>query len=207
MLLGKNAGTATTDEAQVLMAYEHMEGQLRRDLSRPNEHTTVESLIEELNTLKHIWFDIYSNNYTGQNQRPANNRQEPDLYGRQRQSTARPQRVGPPAGVSYRRNEYPTSSYYSNYPYRPSIPNSTFRYANRTWQGSYQPSRPNRYPNMNQNYANPSRIDNTNRCPLQITAGDPKNLMNSLTIANPSNGANRTNNQQNRPWLNRPYNQ
>lgn len=88
VLLGRNAGTATTDVAQILMAYEHMEGQLRRDLSRPTEHTTIESLIEEVNTLKHVWFDIYGSN-NNNNRVGTQPRSNNDFTGRWNQASMR----------------------------------------------------------------------------------------------------------------------
>ena len=56
------------------MAHEYMEGQLRRDLSQSNEHTTVESLIEELSTLKDVWFDVYSSSNLEIRTQPVSNR-------------------------------------------------------------------------------------------------------------------------------------
>ncbi len=61
VLNAKNAGMATTEAAQVRLAYEHMDGELRRDLPRPTEGSTVAGLLEELRHQKDIWFDIYSN--------------------------------------------------------------------------------------------------------------------------------------------------
>lgn len=54
VLNSKNAGIATTDAAQVLLAYEHIDGELRRDLPRPTEASTVSSLLEELRHQKDI---------------------------------------------------------------------------------------------------------------------------------------------------------
>lgn len=59
VLNSKNAGIATTEAAQVLLAYEHIDGELRRDLPRPTEASTVSSLLDELRHQKDIWFDIY----------------------------------------------------------------------------------------------------------------------------------------------------
>lgn len=64
VLNSKNAGIATTEAAQVLLAYEHMDSQLRRDLPRPTALSTVADLMEELRHQKDIWFDIYSNKDT-----------------------------------------------------------------------------------------------------------------------------------------------
>lgn len=54
VLNSKNAGTATTEAAQVLLAYEHMDGNLRRDLPRPTITSTVASSMEELRHQKDI---------------------------------------------------------------------------------------------------------------------------------------------------------
>ena len=60
VLNGKNSGIATSEASQVLLAYEHIDGQLRRDLTRPTPTSTVASMIQELRLQKDIWFDIYS---------------------------------------------------------------------------------------------------------------------------------------------------
>lgn len=76
VLHGKNAGIATTDHAQVLLAYEHFNGELRLHLPVPTEQSTVASLIEVLNIQKNIWFNIYSRTPapTRQNQPVQSNR-------------------------------------------------------------------------------------------------------------------------------------
>ena len=75
VLLGRNAGIATTEAAQVIIAYEHMDPQLRQHLALPNERSTVETFIRELNIRKYIWFDMYTNNNNrvGTPSRAANN--------------------------------------------------------------------------------------------------------------------------------------
>lgn len=59
VLHAKNAGIATTEAAQVLLAYEHMDGELRRDLPRPQDNSTIPGMLEELRHQKDIWFAIY----------------------------------------------------------------------------------------------------------------------------------------------------
>ena len=55
----KNAGLATTESRQVLLAYEHMDGELRRDMPISSESSTVASFIADLRRKKDIWFNIY----------------------------------------------------------------------------------------------------------------------------------------------------
>ena len=59
---GRNAGIATTDYAQVLLAYEHLDSELRLTLTEPTPQTTVAKFIEQLNSKKHTWFEIYGRN-------------------------------------------------------------------------------------------------------------------------------------------------
>lgn len=63
VLNSKNAGIATTDATQVLLAYEHIDGELRRDPPRPTPASTIAALMEELRHQKDIWFDIYAKGY------------------------------------------------------------------------------------------------------------------------------------------------
>ena len=59
VLDAKNAGIAPEEPTQVLLAYEHIDGELRR-LARSTDSSTVASLLEELRHQKDIWSDIYS---------------------------------------------------------------------------------------------------------------------------------------------------
>ena len=59
ILNGKNSRIATTEEAQVILVYEYIEGELCRDLSLPKVSSTVVGLLTELRNLKDIQFDIY----------------------------------------------------------------------------------------------------------------------------------------------------
>ena len=65
MVHGRNAGTATTDHAQVLMAYQHMDGALRMSLPLVNEQTTMASFIKHLTVQKFNWFDVYAPKFDG----------------------------------------------------------------------------------------------------------------------------------------------
>ena len=55
----KSAGINDTKYARILLAYEHIDGALRRDLPRPIKQSTVSELLKELRHQKNIWFDIY----------------------------------------------------------------------------------------------------------------------------------------------------
>ena len=65
MLNGKNSGIATNDHAQVMLAYEHLDPHLRRDLQEPTEATTMAQLTSAMTSKKNLWFDLYrsSSNY------------------------------------------------------------------------------------------------------------------------------------------------
>ena len=56
---GKNAGLATTEYAQVMMAYQHMDGALRMTLPPVTSNTTMPAFIEHINVQKSNWFDVY----------------------------------------------------------------------------------------------------------------------------------------------------
>ena len=56
----KNADLATTEAGQVLLAYEHMDGELRRDIPMPSDAAMVASFISDLRRRKDIWYDVYS---------------------------------------------------------------------------------------------------------------------------------------------------
>ncbi len=68
---GRNAGITTTDYAQVLLAYKHLDSELRLTLTEPTLQTTVAQFIEQLNSRKHAWFEIYRRNrgYTAMHER------------------------------------------------------------------------------------------------------------------------------------------
>ena len=78
---GRNAGIAPTDHAQVLLAYEHLDSKLRLTLTEPTPYTTVAQFIEQLNSRKHAWFNIYGRNrgYTVMHERDR------DQFGGNRQ--------------------------------------------------------------------------------------------------------------------------
>lgn len=59
ILNGKNAGTATTEAAQVMMAYNHMDVQLRVLLAQPTADATISSFLKYVQAAKPNWFDLY----------------------------------------------------------------------------------------------------------------------------------------------------
>ncbi len=79
ILHGQNSTMATTDYQQVMLVYEHMDAELRRDLPHPNPQSTIAGLIEVLNEEKNIWFDLYSSQNT-----TANSSQSYQQQGRNR---------------------------------------------------------------------------------------------------------------------------
>lgn len=56
---GKNAGTATTETAQVMMAYNHLDVQLRILLPQPALNTTLSEFMVYVQKAKANWFDLY----------------------------------------------------------------------------------------------------------------------------------------------------
>ena len=56
----KNAGLAIIEASQVLLAYEHMDGELRRDLPKSFDASIIAAFISDLRLQKDIWYDIYS---------------------------------------------------------------------------------------------------------------------------------------------------
>ncbi len=178
VLNSKNAGIATTEAAQVLLAYEHIDGELRRDLPRPTEASTVSSLLEELRHQKDIWFDIYGKGYesrplaTSQNQ----NQNRQDRSKQQGQYGNNPFRPAfnsqrPYGNFSYGGNGFgnyggPARPYFGNpNPYgRPFVPYGA--------GGNYQ-NNVNTNPQQNQNQQQPQRPQVPGgRQPLQITSGN-----------------------------------
>ena len=65
---GKNAGTAVTEYAQVLTAYEHMDPELRVMLPMPTDATTVNDFINQVSLQKTNWFDLYKTYGSSQGQ-------------------------------------------------------------------------------------------------------------------------------------------
>lgn len=138
VLNSKNAGIAATEASQVLLAYEHIDGELRRDLSIPTEVSTVAGLLEELRRRKDIWYDIYSKGYEARPQASAHRNDK----GKQGQYT-NPFRAQNPFLPSNGFGGYGGSSMpYSNtnpYGNRPFVPYGNYRSNNNTQQPSQQP--------------------------------------------------------------------
>ncbi|KAI0999497.1 hypothetical protein K3495_g8698 [Podosphaera aphanis] len=59
VVIGKNTGTVTTEYAQVLTAYKHIDAPLRLPLQKPTISTTLTEFITNITDVKDIWFDIY----------------------------------------------------------------------------------------------------------------------------------------------------
>ena len=76
VLNSKNAGIADTEAAQVLLAYEHLDGELRQNLPRLTPTSTVSDLLDELRHQKDIWFDIYGKHETRSLIPPSNQKQQ-----------------------------------------------------------------------------------------------------------------------------------
>ena len=56
---GKSAGLAATENAQVLMAYEHMDAELRVLLPPPTRYTSMATLLQQVQAQKNNWFDLF----------------------------------------------------------------------------------------------------------------------------------------------------
>ena len=101
VLNGKNSRIATTEESQVMLAYEHMEGELRRDLSLPKASSTVAGLLTELRNLKDLWFDIYEHTKTSDNRRDNKQGGNAGQYAANTNPFRR-QATGNPGAAAYR---------------------------------------------------------------------------------------------------------
>ena len=166
VLNGKNAGIASTEQAQVLLAYEHIDGQLRRDLPRPTDSSTVANLLEELRHQKDIWFDIYGQAPTSSSSTRHDNK------GKQPQG----QYINLPPRNAQNNPFRPGGNGYQGYggPYRPYSASSD-PYGSRPFV-PYGNDNSNRYGNDNnnrqQNPPPPRPQLGTSRQPLQITSGN-----------------------------------
>ena len=60
ILNSKNTSIGNTEATQVLIALNHIDAVLRRDLKEPNESSTVANLLKELRYRKDIWFDRFA---------------------------------------------------------------------------------------------------------------------------------------------------
>ncbi|KAI6251518.1 hypothetical protein HI914_00911 [Erysiphe necator] len=59
IVLGRHAGTATTEYTQILTAYHHIDVALRVSLSKPTKNTTLSNFMANVTETKEIWFDLY----------------------------------------------------------------------------------------------------------------------------------------------------
>jgi hypothetical protein len=55
----QNAGTALTEYAQMLTAYQHLDAALRVTITAPTEATRMTEFIKQLTAAKSVWFDLY----------------------------------------------------------------------------------------------------------------------------------------------------
>ena len=159
----RNAGLATSEYARVLCAYEHMDGELRRDLPTPSERSTVSELIRVVNKRRHVWSDIY-----GKSERPR------PFTGQQSRF---PTRV--PFNAPYRPNGQPQGG-----PQPYGMPGSYPRYPpfnqsgqfNRPWNNQGTPSRlPQRIVSYLQpGHRSKSPQETTNGILLPSGRGDPR---------------------------------
>ena len=82
---GRNAGTATTEAAQVMMAFNHMDVRLRTLLpQRPSTSSTIADFLRQCQEVKHDWFDMYA----PQQPRRLNDYGKPQRGGRNMPSTS-----------------------------------------------------------------------------------------------------------------------
>ena len=114
----RNAGLATTEAGQVLLAYEHMDGELRRDMAMPSDVSTIASFISDLRRKKDIWYDIYGK------QNDSRNADKGKQTGQYNNNPFRPNfasNSNPFRGFGYGR---PSMPYYDSNPYgnRPFVP-------------------------------------------------------------------------------------
>ncbi|RKF64626.1 hypothetical protein OnM2_017071 [Erysiphe neolycopersici] len=59
IVLGRHAGTATTEHTQILTAYHYKDAALRVSLSKPTNSTTLTNFMANITETKEIWFDLY----------------------------------------------------------------------------------------------------------------------------------------------------
>ena len=204
VLNGKNAGIAATEQAQVLLAYEHIDGQLRRDLPRPTDTSTIASLLEELRFQKDIWFDIY-----GQTPSTSSSSIRHDSKGKPSQGQYNFPRNS--QNSSFQNNSFrPSGNGYQSYggPYRPY--SSTDPYGSRPFVPYGNDNN-----NRQQNPPPPRQQLGTSRQPLQLTNNGNANAspsgMNGPNPQQPNRGnnnfaGNNFGRNQFRPYNNRPYN-
>lgn len=62
IVLGKNAGTISSEYAQILTAYKHIDAPLRLALPKPTITTSISDFMSNVTDAKEIWFDMYQHN-------------------------------------------------------------------------------------------------------------------------------------------------
>ncbi|RKF55477.1 hypothetical protein OnM2_089039 [Erysiphe neolycopersici] len=59
IVLGRHAGTATTEYTQILTVYHHTNAALRVSLPKPTNSTILSNFMANITETKEIWFDLY----------------------------------------------------------------------------------------------------------------------------------------------------
>ncbi|KAI6245262.1 hypothetical protein HI914_06545 [Erysiphe necator] len=62
IVLGKNAGTISSEYAQILTAYKHIDAPLRLAWPKPTITTSISDFMSNVTDAKEIWFDMYQHN-------------------------------------------------------------------------------------------------------------------------------------------------
>ena len=201
---GKNASIAPTEYSQVLLAYEHMDAELRQHLQLPKASATIDEFLEEIRHHKEMWFDLFANKGPESSGRQET-RRDRDKSG---QYQSNPFRSFPPRPYGFGGNGYgyggaPRPYNGNQSPYaRPFVP-----YGGNNPYASYQ----NNPINNQQQSTGGQRLQIESRQPLQITSGNanasPGQYQNQRQQPqNQQNAGNKNpfrpygNNQQRRPF-------
>ena len=112
---GKNAGTATTEASQVMMAYNHLDVQLRILLPQPMLHTTLSEFLVNIQKAKANWFDLYKP-YTNNVQfgKQSRNRRPPFLSS----ASSSPENLSANTVPSSRQKDYKKSPRDDNFKFQ-----------------------------------------------------------------------------------------
>ncbi|KAI0997352.1 hypothetical protein K3495_g10831 [Podosphaera aphanis] len=187
ILLGRDSGIATSESAQLILAYEHLDGELRRDIQRPTEFTTIASFITDLRYAYDTWADIYGPKRTfrpnyGDNH--MNDRSARGLYKPNRYSHYQPQ---PQESANARRQNSPPRNQQLPNNRRPlRWANSDENLQNKTSQGpsnERQYNRPRHFEYRGQSYkkaqraygGNVEELEEKTRCEFEEDGIDPAN--------------------------------
>ena len=174
---GRNAGIAETERSQVMLAWQHMDAELRRDLPRPSDRSTISQFIESVNDNKDLWFDVYS--------RPERRPGSTQMQGQPR--------------FSYR------SGYTQPLPARPYQPMDYQPYRQENYQRPGDNQRKRQVWRTAPQAANQPTLP-APRVPLQIANGNAGSPFNPRpTFPNRGRGGTRPFNQNQPTWRNTSY--